>query len=376
MRPRLKRVGWSRDDDTLRLVLDRRDHLEISDTDGTVERLLDLLRAGGRTIAQLSEELSRPGQAVPSADVIAAVGALDAAGLVQDGDHLGGLTPSQRERYFSNLAFFEPFASLDTSTEDLQRRVVNGHVLVLGAGGLGGNVIQNLAGLGVGALTLIDRDVVEPRNFARQFLYRWDDIGRPKVERAAEWVRDFDPAVDVHVIRGEIDSADTLARLLEQTRPDVVVSGIDKPRDVDLWVNAACVAHRVPFIRGGMFVTEGLVFSVDPGNGGCLGCLTPDSSEGDMVLARELDNIRIYAENVRVNRGIAPVATLLASLVAFEALRYLTGFEPAAYASNRLWVDFAAGCATRREPWQRNPSCLVCAASTAPLSEWEEVVTR
>jgi len=347
--------------------MDHRDHLEIDDADGTVERLLELLRAGGRTIADLSAELSRHGHFVPPDDVVAAVGALDAARLLQDGDRLGTLAPSRHERYFSNLAFFEPFASLDTATEELQSRLLDCHVLVLGAGGLGGNVVQNLAGLGVGRMTLMDRDVVQARNFARQFLYQWEDIGRPKVELAAQWVRAFDPAIAVQAISGEIDSADALSRLLEDARPDLVVSGIDQPRGVDLWVNAACVTSGVPFVRGGMFVTEGLVLSVDPGKSGCLDCTTPENTGGDPLAGRDLDNARIYAEEVRINRGIGPVATLLSSLVAFEALRYLTRFEPPAYAGNLLWIDFAAGCATRREPWARNPNCSACAADSASM---------
>lgn len=366
MRPQLKRVGWTRDDDSLRLVMDRRDYLEIDDANGTVELLLELLRVGGRTVLELADDILRSGRQVDSDDVLAAVTVLDGAGLVEDGDRRGGLDPGQRERYFSNLAFFEPFSSLQTSSADFQRQLLDSHVLVLGTGGLGGNVVQNLAGLGVGRVTLLDRDVVEPRNFARQFVYRWDDIGRPKVERAAQWVRAFDPAIDVRAISGEIDGAEALSQLLDDMHPDLVVSGIDWPRTIDRWVNAACVAHAVPFIRSGMFVTEGVVYSVDPGRSGCLACVPPGDPDADAVLARELDNARIYAEEVRVNRGIGPVATLLASLVAFEALRYLTRFEPPVYPANPLVIDFAAGCSTRQKPWDRNPSCAVCAANAAP----------
>jgi molybdopterin/thiamine biosynthesis adenylyltransferase len=63
------------------------------------------------------------------------------------------------------------------------------HVLVLGVGGGSSNVLMGLVGLGVGRFTLVDGDDVEPWNFARQFVYRHVDIGRSKVDRAAEWVR-------------------------------------------------------------------------------------------------------------------------------------------------------------------------------------------
>jgi molybdopterin/thiamine biosynthesis adenylyltransferase len=98
--------------------------------------------------------------------------------------HRYTLTDIQRERYFSNLAFFTTYGSLDQSAASFQRALADAHVVFLGTGGLGSTVIQALAGAGVSRMTLLDNDTVELRNFARQYLYREEDIGRPKVERA------------------------------------------------------------------------------------------------------------------------------------------------------------------------------------------------
>jgi len=102
------------------------------------------------------------------------------------------LTDRQRERYFSNLAFFDGFTSLDRSREEIQDQLLSAHVLVLGVGGLGSAVVQHLVGLGVRRLTLVDFDTVDVRNFARQFTYTPDQIGQPKVDHVAAWVRAFD----------------------------------------------------------------------------------------------------------------------------------------------------------------------------------------
>jgi molybdopterin/thiamine biosynthesis adenylyltransferase len=365
--PQLKGVVWERAGDELRVIYDRRDQLLIPDPDGTVDTLLALLRDGGRTVVELAAAMSERGSPVAVQDVRDAVAALDEYGLVEDGNRLGRLPAAEAERHFSNLAFFESFASLARSREDFHVALREAHVLVLGTGGLNANVIPHLCGLGVGRLTLLDRDRVEPRNFARQYLYRWTQIGAPKVDRAAEWVRAFDPTIAVTAVHAGIDAPDDVGDLLDRYRPDVVAAGVDHPADVDRWVNAACVPRGIPFVRGGMWVTEGIVFSVDPGRSGCLECAENWSPEEPDPAAEQMRaGLRLYRTKPRTNRGIGPVAGLLGALVSFELLRYLTGFEPPVYAANELMIDFAAGCAMTRREWPRLPDCPACGREPVP----------
>ncbi|MFC4110363.1 HesA/MoeB/ThiF family protein [Micromonospora zhanjiangensis] len=353
VRPQLKSVLWERVGDSLRLVYDVRDQLMIADPDGGVERLLALLREGGRTVAELAEAMG-----LPAEDIMAGLAVFDDHRLLEDGERLGGYTGAAAERHFSNLAFFESFATLATSREDFQRRLADAHVLVLGTGGLNSNTIPHLCGLGIGRLTLLDRDVVEPRNFARQYLYTQADLGATKVERAGAWVRAFDPSIEVATVTAGIDGPDAVSALVERYRPDVVMSGVDSPTSIDDWVNDACVAAGVPFVRGGMYVTQGVVWSVDPGRSACRACgrsapaLDPDDPE---LAAARLLNTR-----PQTNRGIGPVAGLLGALCAFEVLRLLTRFEPPAYAGRPMLIDFAAGCTTSRGEWVRDPACPIC----------------
>jgi len=364
MRPRLKGVIWERVGVQLQLVYDIRDHFLLADPDGAVEALLELLREGGRTLPELAAALAGQGRPVPVDDLAAAVELLDGNGLLEDGDRLGRLVADDMERYFSNLAFFESFGSLARSREDYQEMLRAAHVLVLGTGGLNSNTIPHLCGLGVGRLTLFDRDSVQARNFARQYLYRWSDIGASKVAKAADWVRGFDPAIKVEAIEAEIDGPEAVAELVDSLSPDVVMSGVDSPAGIDGWVDSACVSRRVPYVRGGMHVTQGLIWSVDPGVSACLGCYS-DAGSTDEDEARERAAIALYGSKPRSNRGIGPVAGLLGALCAFEVLRYLTRFSPPAYAGRSLIIDFAAGCAMRlTDPWPRDPSCPTCGDAT------------
>ena len=355
--PQLKDVAWERVGTDLRLVYDLRDQFVVEDPDGRVEKLVRLLREGGRTVAELSEALS-----LPEEDVAAAVAVFDGEGLLEDGDRRGRLPAEDTERYFANLGFFESFASLARSREDFQLDLSAAHVLVLGTGGLNSTVVPHLAGLGVGRLTLLDRDVVEPRNFARQYLYHWDEIGLSKVRCAGQWVRDFDPRVEVRTIDRGVVGLPGLLELLDQVRPTAVAAGIDSPSTVDEWVNTACVVSGIPYVRGGMYVSQGIVWSVLPGQSACLDCtLHRHRNTGS---ADDLRGVALYRTKARSNRGIGPVAGLLGSLAAFELLRILTGFEPPAYAGRPLQVDFAAGCAMRQFAWERVPSCPTCGDGT------------
>src|SRR5690606_21292839 len=129
------------------------------------------------------------------------------------------------ERHFSNLEFFAAYSGLRRPRTDFLHRLRSAHVLVLGVGGGGSALVMSLAGLGVGRLTLVDRDDLEPRNFARQFLYRHADLGRSKVDRAAEWVREFDPTIEVRTVDRWIGGPADLADLVSGV--DAVAGGLD-----------------------------------------------------------------------------------------------------------------------------------------------------
>lgn len=371
MDPRLKQVGWQRTPEGVEVVLDPRESIELADPDGAVARLVELLAQGGRTLVELAEAVRSTHPSVSDSDVAAAVEALDALCLLEDELRTGGLSAEDRLRHFSNLAFLRTFASLACSAEDMVARLRKSHVLVLGVGGLGSSVLQNLCGLGVGRLTLVDFDAVEPRNFARQFVYRACDVGRPKVERAAEWVRDFDATIRVDVRQQQLTSVNDIAEILAEARPDAVSVGVDSPAEVSDWVNEACVQAGVPYCGGGMLVTEAMVRSVDPGRSACLACHRTRPKDDD-VLAQERIGALHEAGVPRINRGIGPVSGLLGALVALELVRFLTGFRPPAYAGGVAIVDLAGACGQTVAHVVRDPDCAVCgerATGSQPLRQ-------
>jgi len=359
MIPKLKELTWERAADEIVVAFDPTEQLVLADPSGQVEALFGLLREGTRDTDQLARELAGRYPDVTADEVESAIEALDELRLLDDAQRMP-LPAAQAERYFSNLAFFDTFASLERPAEHFQQRLLDAHVVVLGAGGLGSTVLMNLAGLGVGRLTLLDDDLVEPRNFARQFLYAHADIGTSKVERAAARLEAFDPALRIRTVKSRVRGAAEVASLLDGA--DLLVTGIDRPTEVDLWVNEACLAAGVPYVRGAMLPTRVIYWSVDPGRSACYACALRADAEsaagsGTAGVAR-----RLAPELPTINRGIGPVASLIGSLVAMEALRYLTGFAAPVAAGRFRLVDFRAGLAETEQPWPRDPDCAACAS--------------
>jgi molybdopterin-synthase adenylyltransferase len=358
IRPRLKTLNCLSGPGSLLVSVDPRTRVELEDPDGQVLEMLRLLWEGTRSLEELHAALSVRWPNLQLEEVEEGVQQLDAFGWLEDNGAPGRLTDYQRERYFSNLAFFDAFTNLQRHREDFQLALLRSSVLVLGTGGLGSSVLQNLAGFGVGRIKLIDFDRVELKNLARQFTYNEAQIGSPKVEQVAAWLSTFNSQIEVNAIDARLQSVADLEPHLQ--RVDLVVSAIDQPDGVDLIVNEACVVHDVPFIRGGLAYMQGLYWSVNPGSSACRQCLEHHRAR----LAEDVDAAIVQwpfvMRDERPNRATGPIAQMLGALVAMEAARYLTGFVPPVSAATYHLVDFSTDCSITTDSWSKAPECKVC----------------
>ena len=136
-----------------------------------------------------------------------------------------------------------------------QRRLRAARVLVVGAGGLGSPVLLYLAAAGVGAIGIVDDDVVEASNLQRQVAHGQADLGRPKTDSARDRVRDVNPEVDVVTHPLRLDSSNALDVLRGY---HVVLDGTDNFATRYL-VNDACAILGVPDVWGSIFRFDGQV---------------------------------------------------------------------------------------------------------------------
>jgi molybdopterin/thiamine biosynthesis adenylyltransferase len=346
--PRLKDFAWVAVGSDLTLTQDAGIEIVIEQPE---PQLLDLLhRLDGTTdVGALTGQMTDRWEGVQPVDVTTALESLDALRALEDARATTILTEHQQLRYASNLAFFGTFATLAQSRFSFQERLCRATVLVLGAGGVGSAVLASLSGLGVHSVEVVDDDVIDLRNLVRQFLYTEADIGETKVTRAVARVQALNSDTRVSGCATRIAGPADVSRLL--TGADLVISTIDEPAEVQSWVNEACVGAEVPFITGGVWAQRAQYLSVDPGTSGCLRCL-------DLVGAGEPGDI--LRSGSRVNRGVGPMTSLLAGLMAMEAARFLAGFATPVAAGRAWTIDAATGRVEPAGEWARLDACPVC----------------
>jgi molybdopterin/thiamine biosynthesis adenylyltransferase len=210
------------------------------------------------------------------------------------------LTPEELERYDRQLRVWGVEA---------QERLRRSTALVVGVGGLGSPVAMYLAAAGVGRLVLVDPEVVELSNLNRQVLHWTTDLGRAKVESAAEKLRRLNPHVEVVAVRRRIESLEDAVQLVREV--DVVVDCLDNWRTRFL-INEACVRLGKPLVHAAVRGLYGQLMVVKPGEGPCLRCLVPEEPPQE--------------ERIPV---AGPTPGALGALEAMEAVKLLTGYgEP------------------------------------------------
>ena len=215
-------------------------------------------------------------------------------------------------------------------------------MLLIGAGGLGCPLAQYLAAAGVGTLGLIDFDRVDVSNLQRQVLYATSDVGRAKVEVAAERIHAQNPDVRVVTHAVKLTSENALALLADW---DVIVDGSDNFPTRYL-VNDACVLLGKPNVHGSIFRFDGQASVFDSRTGPCYRCLYPEPPPPGAVPSCAEGGVL----------GVLP--GLVALIQATETLKLLTGIGESL--SGRLLQIDALGMEFRRVRIRRDPTCPVC----------------
>ena len=202
-----------------------------------------------------------------------------------------------------------------------QQRLRAARACIVGAGGLGHPIAARLVGMGVGHVRLVDRDVIELSNLHRQALFGEDDVGRVKVEAAAERLRAMNSDVTVEemaVSLGAANAADVIAGC------DVVIDALDSV-NARYALNRACVEAGIPLVSGAAVGVSGQALTIVPGKTACYHCVFPALDEDAMPTCSI--------------EGVNPaVLSVVGGIEASEAARILTGKGPA-LAGRILHVD-------------------------------------
>jgi molybdopterin/thiamine biosynthesis adenylyltransferase/rhodanese-related sulfurtransferase len=224
-----------------------------------------------------------------------------------------------------------------------QRRLKEGSVLLIGAGGLGSPLALYLAAAGVGHIGLVDFDVVDESNLQRQIAHGTSTIGVRKTESAKRRLNDLNPNVEVTTYEEQITSENAF----ELMRPyDVIVDGTDNFPTRYL-TNDASVMLGKPNVYGSIFRFEGQATVFYPKEGGpCYRCLYPEPPPPGLVPSCAEGGVL----------GVLP--GVIGTIQATEAIKLLAGIGETLV--NRLMLYDALSMRFRELKLRRNPDCPVC----------------
>ncbi|MDT6962388.1 molybdopterin-synthase adenylyltransferase MoeB [Cupriavidus sp. SZY C1] len=224
-----------------------------------------------------------------------------------------------------------------------QERLLAGHALVIGAGGLGAAALPYLASAGVGRITIVDDDAVDLTNLQRQILHTTANVGRPKVESAREGLLRINPDIAVQTVARRVGDAELDALVADAT---VVLDCCDNFATRQA-VNRACLKHRKPLVSGAALRFDGQVsvYDLRDPEAPCYGCLFPPSEPAP--------------EAACATMGVfAPLVGMVGTVQAAEALKLLTGMGQTL--AGRLLMVNAMTMEWTTMRLARTPGCEVC----------------
>ncbi len=238
-----------------------------------------------------------------------------------------------------------------------QERFKRARVLLVGVGGLGSPAALYLAAAGVGTLGIVEFDAVDETNLQRQILYSASDVGRSKIEAAAERIEDINPHVEVEAHGFRLDASNALDLVSSY---DLVVDGSDNFSTRYL-VNDACVMAGKPDVFGSIYRFEGQVSVFCTPEGPCYRCLFPEPPPPGAVPSCAEAGVL----------GVLP--GVIGSLQANEALKLILDKGKALI--GRLLLFDALASSFRELVLPRDEACSVCGSNPTrtTLEQYDEI---
>src|SRR5271166_3970622 len=223
-----------------------------------------------------------------------------------------------------------------------QLKLKQARVLCIGAGGLGSPLALYLTAAGVGTLGIVDFDVVDFTNLQRQVIHGTSDVGRKKLDSAADRMREINPFVRIDKHEVALSSENALEILRDY---DIVVDGTDNFPTRYL-VNDACVLLGKPNVYGSIFRFEGqaTVFAYE--GGPCYRCLYPEPPPPGLVPSCAEGGVL----------GVLP--GIIGSLQATEVVKLILGVGKPLV--GRLLLYDALEMTFREMKVRKNPKCPIC----------------
>jgi len=236
-----------------------------------------------------------------------------------------------REVYLETLGMriypYRYVRNRDIISVDEQLTLAQSKVAVVGAGGLGGQVILLLGRIGIGHLVVVDRDVFDETNLNRQVLSNRSNLGHSKADEAASSLEKINPAVDVTALKMRLEASNAKSVLFGS---HVVVDALDSVGD-RLMLEAAAKEIGVPLVHGALAGFQGQLMTIFPEDDGLKRIYgdRPSAAEG--------------SKRPEAVLGVpALTASLVANLEAMEVIKILL-HRGKAFRNRMVFIDLEEG---------------------------------
>jgi adenylyltransferase/sulfurtransferase len=239
------------------------------------------------------------------------------------------LTPKERDRYNRQII-------MKGIGEEGQEKLKQAKVAIAGGGGLGSAAATYLAAAGVGTLRLLDHDEVEMSNLNRQILHWEKDVGRRKIDSAAEKLRGLNNDINIETVEETIDEA-SASRLVSGC--DLILDAMDN-LPTRYILNKTAIGLGIPFVHGAVYGLEGRAMTVIPGKTACLRCIYRG----------------LVPDEVFPVVGVTPA--VIGCIQATEAIKYIIGIGE--LLTNRLLVYDGLKMKFTELKVKRDPHCEHC----------------
>lgn len=237
-----------------------------------------------------------------------------------------------------------------------QETLKKARVAVVGAGAVGSAISLNLACAGVGYIRIIDRDIVEPSNLSRQFLFSPADIGKPKALVASQFLFRLNPEIEVEPVVEDLNASNIEALL---SGVGMVLDGLDN-LEARFLTNEFCVKNKIPFVYGGAIGDSGMVTTITQ-KSPCFKCLLPKNPSQGSLPTCETEGVLVQATNI------------IGTLVSLEALKLLLGIGETLEA--KVLNVSLKSLSFEKIKYKKNPNCPVCSKREFPLLSRREPQT-
>lgn len=220
--------------------------------------------------------------------------------------------------------------------EEGQKKLSQAKILVCGAGGLGSTVLTSLSSVGVGTIGIVDNDVLELSNLNRQYIHKYDNLGKIKVESAKHWINEFNPEINVKTYPIRLDENNYQEIVKDY---DFIMDCFDSFKSKFL-LNKIAVQTGKTLIHGGVTEFYGQVTVIIPGKTACLHCILPED------------------DKYMVKGVLSPAVSTIASIEAMEAVKLILNIGDRL--ENKLLSYNGLNMQFKTINLSKNPNCKVC----------------